>query len=124
MTYIRFKIAKSVDNRKVFARNCQDYIMKLLALSPNNTTGLFILLYLTQEIEAQKSVLKIQAKFKVEDIAVRIKEKDTYIGYLAWAEIYPSRKDKQDFGLNVINELLETYPSKLQAFLCIWQLYF
>jgi len=51
---------------------------------------LFVLLYLILEIEAQKSTLKIIPKFKVEDIAVRIKENDPYIGYLAWAEIYLS----------------------------------
>jgi len=62
----------------------------LLSIAPNNVTCLFVLLYLILEIEAQKSTLKIIPKFKVEDIAVRIKENDPYIGYLAWAEIYLS----------------------------------
>lgn len=45
---------------------------------------------MTLELDKFKTELKVKSKFVVEDIAVRLKELDEYLGYLAWAEIYLS----------------------------------
>lgn len=72
---------------------------------------------MTQELEKNKSELKVKPKFVLEDIAVRIKELDEYMGYMAWSEIYLSRKDKVEFGLSVLNELVEFYPNAIFAYI-------
>jgi hypothetical protein len=61
--------------------------------------------------------LKIKPKFSIEDLAVRIKSNDEYLGYLAWAEVYLTRPEKVDFGLSVLKELVDYYPNNMEAYL-------
>lgn len=78
---------------------------------------------MTIDLEKNKAELKIKPKFVVEDIAVWIKELDEYMGYLAWAEIYISKKDsKVEFGLSVLNEMVEFYPNLIFAYIRLWNI--
>jgi hypothetical protein len=46
------------------------------------------------------------------------------MGYLSWAEIYLSKKDKVDFGLSVLNEMIEFIPQQFFAYIRLWNIYY
>ena len=52
-----------------------------------------------------------------------IKKADEYVGYLAWAEVYLSTKDKREVGIQVLEDLVRDHPNRPQAYLRLWNIY-
>jgi len=96
--------------------------------------ALFIYLKLVLDLEVIAADVRLTPKCSPEDIALMIKQADTYKGYLAWAEICVSREKSQNnkmflpkgnkrFAVEVLEELIEFYPENHEAYFRLWSLY-
>lgn len=52
--------------------------------------------------------------------AVKIKDLDSYYGYLAWAEIYFKQRNQWDKAIAVLKELVRIEPSRPEAYIRLW----
>jgi predicted Zn-dependent protease len=92
--------------------------------NPNSLASGFIMIKLLTHVEKYQSELGgVKFKKKAKDQAQLIKKADEYFGYLAWAEIYVSTKDKREVAIQVLEDLTRDYPNKPQAYLRLWDIY-
>jgi hypothetical protein len=93
-------------------------------VDPKNINALFVLLNLSILLQKNQAYLQIEIKHCPEEYALKIKEMDNYLGYLAWAEIYLATKKTEKFGRNVLRELVKEYPSQPEGYLRMWSIKF
>lgn len=84
---------------------------------------MFILIKLCVHVEKYKSEFgNIKYKKKAKDYAQMMKKADEYMGYLGWAEIYISSKEKREVGIQVLEDLVRDNPNRPQAYLRLWSI--
>ncbi|CDW82188.1 ras-2 protein [Stylonychia lemnae] len=72
-------------------------------------------------IESLKMNQPIRNAKEPEIYANRIKEYDTYYGYLAWSLIYMYiKEDKEQLGIDVLKDLIDENPSRPEAYVILW----
>ena len=121
--YTRFIVAKSSENRKTYGEKAQKYALACLKIDPNNNNCLFILLFITLKLIEHKAKLKIKPRYSPEDLAVKIKENNEFLGYLAWAEVKFQDKKTVQFGINILQELVMRFPNNLETYIRLWVAY-
>lgn len=58
-----------------------------------------------------------------EHYASKIKDRDIYIGYLAWSEVYFRRNEWQK-GLDILKQLVINYSNRPEAYIKLWYHYY
>lgn len=58
-----------------------------------------------------------------EHYATKIKDVNSYIGYLAWSEVYFRRNEWQK-GLDILKQLVSTYSNRPEAYIKLWYHYY
>ena len=120
--YLYNRWPKHLPSKNTFAAKVEKYAIEWLRLNKQEVNAMFILISLVLDIEISNSATKIKPKFAVEDLAVMIKEVDDYKGYISWSEIYIWR-GKTKFATDVLEELIDYYPDKSEAYFRLWSLY-
>ena len=121
-----YKERKRFDEvKKQMAIKIEECWIECLTLNERDLNALFILLYVVIDISTHidsNLSLDYSPKFTAEDLAVWAKDIDQYKGYLAWVEVYLSRKENE-FAVNVLKELIEFYPENQEAYFKLHLLY-
>ncbi len=79
---------------------CYKTLNQALDVNPKSLASIFILIKLCVHVENYKSEFgNIKFKRKSKDYAQIMKKADDYMGYLGWAEIYISTKEKREVGI-------------------------
>lgn len=73
------------------------------------------------DLEINSKTIKLNPRYAAEDLALWIKEADSYRGYLAWSEVYISR-GKTKFATEVLEELIEFYPGNPEGYFRLWSM--
>lgn len=69
--------------------------------------------------------INVQRLKEPEEYATRIKKFEEYFGYIAWAVIYLKGKGgREALGTRVLEELMDKYPNKPEAYLVLWSYYY
>ena len=86
---------------------------------------LWCLLILTLELEGKYKYLKVKTKNKAEAYSYQIKCIDEYLGYIAWTEKYNyiSVTSQQTECKDILRELIGKYPTRPEAYLKLWKVY-
>ena len=98
----------------------------VLKVDKRNLIALYILLSLSCEarkMSNSESSPNITPSSPPEDYAVKIKNLNHYLGYLAWGEVYESLGQSEKHE-NLLVDLTEAYPKHPHAFLKLWDLRF
>ena len=119
--YLYRQCPKHLPSKKQLAVKVEKYASDWLSTNKHDINALFILLHLVLDLEANSSAIKLKPKYAAEDLALWIKEADSYRGYLAWAEVYICR-GKTKFATDVIEELIEFYPGNPEAYFRLWSM--
>lgn len=92
---------KELPSLKKQMQDCYSTLAAGLEVAPDSLATLFMLLKLCAYAERyeQTRFQGLRFKRKARDFALRIKNADEYMGYLAWAEIYVSLPEKRDLGI-------------------------
>lgn len=123
LALIKVKIGKDIESEPV---NLNFFQRLWCCSSIRKRNGTFEdLEMLRPSIESYWGMLEISLKGfseleKPEFYASRIKEKNEYYGYLAWAEIYYRRNDHQNFN-HLISELINKLGKKPEAYIKQWK---
>jgi tetratricopeptide (TPR) repeat protein len=71
---------------------------------------------------ALKEILLAQEDIEAPQFyACKIKDLDSYYGYLAWAEIYFKQKNQWGKAVSVLKELIKKEPKRPEAYIRLWQ---
>jgi hypothetical protein len=104
--------------------SCYDALNKALKLNNKSLATLFMLLKLTAFVEKYESRFLVFYKKKARDFALKIQKLDSYLGYLAWAEIYISQRSKRKLGIQVLEDLIRDQSQQPQAYLRLWNIHY
>ncbi len=108
-------------NRLKILNNIEFYCIECIEANNNDMNALFILLFATLQGGKEFIESQFEPKYASEDLAVYIKELDSYKGYLAWVQIYLSKSNTK-FATEVLEELIQFHPEHPEAYFNLLQI--
>eukprot|EP00347_Sterkiella_histriomuscorum_P002786 403366804 len=124
---ISFSQLKVVSNEiyqvQKWLRESDRCLTKVLKLKKDSIAAMFLLLKLS--LWSQKYVKKYKYSLArhPKDYALKLKKQSDYYGYLAWAEVYISQREKRQLGIQVLEDLIKDFSHSPQAYLRLWNIY-
>ncbi|CDW77883.1 ras-2 protein [Stylonychia lemnae] len=119
----RLKKEEQVQKVKKYLKESERALNKALKLNNKSVAIMYLLLKLSVWSEKNKKKYKYQFSRKGQDYALKIQKLDSYMGYMAWAEIYISQREKRQLGIQVLLDLIKEHNERPQAYLKLWFIY-